>query len=84
MLCFLNIKKKLILNTDLPPLALGPLELAAQMRSPFVALMHFSRQDDCVHLSIIDLLNVEVDENICTAVYHDYIDPVNRKIKTKN
>lgn len=40
--------------------------------------MHFSRQDDCGHLSIIDPSNVVEDENICKAVYHDYNDPKNK------
>lgn len=46
------------------------------MQYPFVALKHFSRQDDYGHLSIIDPSNVVEDENICKAVYHDYNDPV--------
>lgn len=49
------------------------------MQCPFVALKHFSRQDDYGHLSIIDPSNVVEDENICKAVYHDYNDPVIEK-----
>lgn len=49
------------------------------MQYPSVALVHFSRQDDYGHLSIIDPSNVVEDENICKAVYHDYNDPKNIK-----
>lgn len=45
--------------------------------------MHFSRQDDCGHLSIIDPSNVVEDENICKAVYHDYNDPKKEKNNKK-
>lgn len=53
-----------------------------QAQCPFVALTHFSRQDDFDRLSKVDLLGVVVDESIYTVASHGCNDPVN-KGKTK-
>lgn len=53
------------------------------MAYPFVASVHFSMLNDCVHLSTIDPLGAVVDDNICMVASHAGISPVNEGKKEK-
>lgn len=71
-------RKNLRKNLNVLPLAVTDWASLADrsVRCPCVALAHFSTLSDCVHLLIIDLSSVVVDENIYMEVSHDCSDPV--------